>query len=63
MIMVGKQYKTLAHNYKYWIMNIIHNVFMHPFMPLADLCLLFHWAKIANFIYRLHQNTMPSRYV
>lgn len=50
----------IAHNFKYWIMNIIHNILIHPLLPIADFLLLLRWDWAANKIYYLHDRTAPT---
>jgi len=59
--MVGS--KNLAHNYKYWLMNIFHNLFIHPLMPIADFLLCINIVRWADKIYYLHEITTPSRWI
>jgi len=44
-------------------MNIIHNWFIHPLMPLADFFLLISFIRGANVIYQLHNNTKPTNWL
>lgn len=50
----------VSNNYKYWLMNFIHNVFIHPILPVADIFLHIGIVWLANHIYTLHDRTMPT---
>lgn len=53
----------MKHSYKFWIMNIVHNILVHPLMPIADLFTLCKAYKIAQVLYTLHSKTSPTNWL
>jgi ACR3 family arsenite efflux pump ArsB len=61
--MATKKYmemKQLSHNYKYWVMNLLHNWLVHPLLPIADIFMALNCRKVSDKIYLLHELTCPT---
>ncbi len=46
-------------NWKWWTLDIIHNIVIHPFLPLADVLEHCGLKRVANLVYWLHDHTAP----
>jgi hypothetical protein len=47
-------------NVHWWINCVIHNMVVHPWLPLADALQSIGCARVPNAIYWLHDNTVPD---
>lgn len=44
----------------WWALCFVHNVVVHPWLPIADVLQAFGWQRVPQFVYWVHDNTAPK---